>query len=80
MYAPNCLSGTFSARAARYGARGLTLHSLRHHWADSLRRAGVDLRVIQEGLGHASLTTTMIYLHPSEEELAAGIGQLLLAA
>jgi integrase len=79
-YGSNRLSGAFSARAAAHGAHGLTLHGLRHHWADGLRRAGLDVRVIQEGLGHTSLATTMIYLHPDEAELAAGIGQLRLAA
>ena len=79
-YHSNQLSGAFSARAQRYGAHGLTLHGLRHHYADSLRRAGVDLEVVRILLRHSSLATTQRYLAADDRELAAGIGQLLLAA
>jgi len=43
--------------------RGVSIHTLRHAYATHLLEEGVNLRVIQQHMGHASLETTMVYLH-----------------
>ena len=49
--------------------RNITPHMLRHTVATLLLRNGVDIRVVQEFLGHASIATTQRYTHVAKEHL-----------
>ena len=54
-------------REARITKRAVSIHTLRHAYATHLLEEGVNLRVIQRHMGHASLESTMVYLHLTQK-------------
>ncbi len=69
-YSAGSIQKVFDQAKIRAGIKkNVTLHTLRHSYATHLLEKGVDLRYIQELLGHKSSKTTEIYTHVSIKSL-----------
>jgi integrase len=58
---------SFSAACRKAGITDFRFHDLRHTFGTRLADAGVDVVKIKELMGHASIVTTMRYIHATDQ-------------
>lgn len=67
---PDTVTDTFERLALAAGLPPVNVHALRHGWATYARRAGIDIKVVQERLGHSSSELTLKTYSSIADELA----------
>jgi site-specific recombinase XerD len=74
---PDAVNHLVAAACRRAGlARRVTPHQLRHAFASNLLDAGAGIDELQELLGHASMSSTEVYLHPDPSRLRNAVDQV----
>lgn len=74
---PNAINELVTAAGRRAGLRrAITPHQLRHAFGSNLVDAGAQLDEISELLGHASMSSTQVYLHPDPGRLREAIDRV----
>lgn len=76
---PEAIGEIFGALSARAGlSRAVTPHQGRHAFGSNLAEAGAMLDEIQQLLGHASPSSSTVYIHPSTASLRAAVDRVPL--
>jgi integrase len=76
LHHPDTYTCWFARILKKAGIKAASLHSLRHTFASYLVMGGVDLRTVQELLGHSTLSVTEQYSHLSPDHRARAVGVL----
>jgi len=66
----------FKTALGRTGIRNFRFHDLRHTFASHLAMGGIDLKTVQELLGHKSFEMTLKYAHLSSDHKKTAIEEL----
>jgi integrase/recombinase XerD len=73
---PHTVTSRITQHFRNCGITEGSCHRLRHSFATELFDQGVDIRIVQELLGHSFITTTQIYTRVSREQMSRAIGTL----
>jgi site-specific recombinase XerD len=77
MMSERTLDAIIKQSVAKAGIRkGVSFHTLRHCFATHLLEQGVNLKLIQQFMGHTSLRTTSVYLHLTKVDLSCIVSPL----
>jgi integrase len=60
----------------RYYQNGKRINETGHTFATRLLRSGTDIVTVQRLMGHASIKTTMVYVHPEDKEKRLAVARL----
>ena len=81
---PNSITHAFIKMVRRLDLRGIRFHDLRHTHATLMLRQGVNIKALQERLGHSTIPTTLdVYAHVTagmQKEAALRFEESLLVA